>query len=114
MDTINRSAIVVRPARPFLNWLHQVDPTSAHLTLEDLQREPTIYLVAECDSQEQAIEYLGESVRDIFEEQLDGWYRVPAVWPAKRDAAMFQSWFEISFHSMIVDICDDALEHEEL
>jgi len=114
MDTINRSAIVVRPAQPFLNWLHQVDPTSAHLTLEDLQREPTIYLVAECDSQEQAIEYLGESVRDIFEEQLDGWYRVPAVWPAKQDAVMLQSWFEISFHSMIVDICDDALEHEEL
>jgi hypothetical protein len=84
------------------------------LTLEDLQREPTIYLVAECDSPEQAIDYLGDSVRDIFEEQLDGWYRVPAVWPAKRDTVTFQSWFDISFHSMIVDICDDALEHEEL
>jgi hypothetical protein len=68
METINRSAIVVRPAQPFLNWLQQVDPTSAHLTLEDLQREPTIYLEAECDSQEQAIEYLGDSVNDIFEE----------------------------------------------
>jgi hypothetical protein len=73
-----------------------VDPTSAHLRLEDRQREPTIYLVAECDSQEQAIEYLEESVRDIFEEQLDAWYRVPAVWPAKRDLMTFQSWFEVS------------------
>jgi len=114
MDTINRSAIVVRPAQPFLNWLHRVDPTSAHLRLEDLQREPTIYLVAECDSQEQAIEYLGASVRDIFEEHLDGWYRVPAVWPERRDATTFQRWFEISFHSMIVDLCEDVLEHEEL
>jgi hypothetical protein len=114
MDTINRSAIVVRPAQPFLDWLHRVDPTSAHLELEDLQREPTIYLVAECDSQEQAMEYLGESVREIFEEQLNGWYRVPAVWPAKRDVTTFQSWFEISFHSMIVDLCDDVLEREEL
>ena len=84
------------------------------MTLEDLQRERTIYLVAECDSQEQAIEYLGDSVRDIFEEQLDGWYRVLAVWPAKRDPATLQSWFEITFHSMIVAICDDALEHGEL
>jgi hypothetical protein len=41
------------------------------LTLEDLQREPTIYLVEECESKEQAIEYLGESIGDIFEEQLD-------------------------------------------
>jgi hypothetical protein len=114
MDTINRSAIVVRPAQPFLNWLHQVDPTSAHLTLEDLQGEPTIYLVAECEGQEQTMEYVGESVRAIFEEQLNGWYRAPAVWPVERDLARFQTWFEISFHSLIVDLCDDVLEHEEL
>ena len=45
MDLINRAAIVVKPAQPFLDWLHQVDSTSARLTLNDLQREPTIYLV---------------------------------------------------------------------
>jgi hypothetical protein len=50
-----------------------VDPTSAHLTLEDLQREPTIYLVPECDTEDQAVEYLGESAGTIFEEHLDGW-----------------------------------------
>jgi len=69
MDTINRSAIVARPAQPFLDWLHRVDPTGSHLKLEDLQREPAIYLLAECDNQEQAMEYLGEGVTDIFEEQ---------------------------------------------
>jgi hypothetical protein len=91
-----------------------MDATSAQLKLEDLQREPAIYLVAECDSQEQAMEYLAGSVSDILEEQLNGWYRVPTVWPAKRDLTTFQSWFEISFHSMIVDLCDEIIEHEEL
>jgi hypothetical protein len=91
-----------------------VDPTSVHLSLEDLQREPTIYLVAECDSQDEAMKYLGQSVSEIFEEQLEGWYRVPEVWPAKRDLTTFQSWFEISFHSLIVDLCDGLLEGEEL
>ncbi len=114
MDTISRSAIVIRPAQPFLDWLYRVDPTSPHLKLEDLPREPTIYLIAECDSQERAIESLGESVREIFEEQLNGWYRAPAMWPAKRDVTTFQSWFEVSFHSVIMDLCDDVLEHEEL
>ena len=97
MDTINRSAIVVRPAQPFLHWLHRVDPTSARLNVEDLQREPTIYLVPECDSLDQAMQYLGESITDIFEEQLDGWYRAPEVWPAKRNLTTFQSWFEVTF-----------------
>ena len=40
MDTINRSALVVKPAQPFLDWLHRVDPTSIHLTLEDLRGCP--------------------------------------------------------------------------
>jgi hypothetical protein len=46
---LNRSAIVVRPNPPSLDWLHAVDPTSQALTLDSLTREPTIYLVEECD-----------------------------------------------------------------
>ncbi|HSU33626.1 MAG TPA: hypothetical protein VLJ11_20520 [Bryobacteraceae bacterium] len=80
----------------------------------DLQREPTIYSVPERDSQERAIEYLGEILRDIFEQQLDGWHRVPKVWPAKRDLTTFNGWFEVTFHSMIVDHSEDVLEQEEL
>jgi hypothetical protein len=45
MNTINRSAVVVIPAQPFLDWLHEADQTSAHLTLNDLTEEPTIYLL---------------------------------------------------------------------
>jgi hypothetical protein len=55
VDTINRSALSLKPAQLFLNWLHQVDPKSAHSTLDDLQREPTIYLVLEYDGPDQAI-----------------------------------------------------------
>ncbi len=44
MLALNRSAIVVRPKPPFLDWLHATDPTSVTLTLADLGREPTIVL----------------------------------------------------------------------
>ena len=53
MLALNRSAIVVRPKLPFLEWLHSADPTSATLTLADLALEPTIYLVPECADGEQ-------------------------------------------------------------
>src|ERR1039458_7311766 len=46
----SRSAIVVKPRQPFLDWLHTADPTSHRLTLRDLTREPTIYLIPECDT----------------------------------------------------------------
>jgi len=114
MDVINRSAMVVKPAQPFLAWLHRVDPTSGHLTLEDVRREPTIYLLPKCDSKEEALEHLREVSNSIFEEQLNGWYRVPEAWPSDRDLNAFRRWFDCSFHSMIIDVCDEPIEHEEI
>lgn len=75
METINRSAIVVMPGQPFLDWLHRVDPTSAELSLEDLRREPTIYLLPESENEEAVGECLKEVCAEIFEEQLNGWYQ---------------------------------------
>jgi hypothetical protein len=43
MLMLNRSAIVVKPKEPFLDWLHAADPSSRDLTLLDLVREPTLY-----------------------------------------------------------------------
>jgi hypothetical protein len=71
--------IVVKPALPFLDWLHRVDSTSAHLTLEDLSLDPTIYLLPKSDNNEEALEHLRKVSGKIFEEQLNGWYRVPSV-----------------------------------
>ena len=106
MHTVDRSALVVRPAQPFLDWLDRVDPASAHLTLEDLRQEPTIYLLREWKTDEQALKHLAH-VNEIFEEELNGWYRDPSVWPEKRDLNAFLQWFECGFHSMVIDVCDN-------
>jgi hypothetical protein len=81
MRSVNRSAVIVRPAQPFLDWLHQVDPTSAELTLEDLRSDPSVYLLPVYDTEEQARNHLRKRCEDIFEEQLEGWYRDPSTWP---------------------------------
>jgi hypothetical protein len=114
MITLNRTAIMVRPGQPFLDWLHRADPTSSELNLEDLRREPTVYLLPECENEEEVRERLKEVCGQIFEEQLDGWYRVPSSWPNRRDLTAFDHWFEWSFHSVVVDLCDGPLLREEL
>ena len=57
---LNRSAIVVKPRQLFLDWLHTADLTTHRLALRDLPREPTIYLIPECDTEEDAREVLEE------------------------------------------------------
>jgi hypothetical protein len=50
MATLNRSVVMVKPKRAFLDWLHATDPANHELTLWDLVREPMIYLIPECDA----------------------------------------------------------------
>ena len=114
MEMVNRSAVIVKPVQPFLDWLHGVDPTSAELTLEDLRQEPTIYLLAEWETEKEALGHLAEVSNEIFEEQLNGWYRVPSVWPEDRELNAFLRWFDCSFHSVVVDVCDDHLHHMDM
>ena len=41
---------MVKPRQPFLDRLHLADATSSELTLQELVREPAIYLIPECDT----------------------------------------------------------------
>ena len=61
---LNRSAIVVKPRQPFLDWLHTADPTGRSLSLRELVQEPTIYLIPECDTK--------EDVRGVSQELCEG------------------------------------------
>jgi hypothetical protein len=109
MATLNRSAVVVKPRQPFLDWLHAVDPTSHELTLRDLVREPTIYLIPECDTGTGLDQTLRELCEEIFFEQLAGWFNDETTWPQGRSFEVFCHWFDFQHHSMLVDLCDDPL-----
>ena len=74
--TLNRSAIVVKPKQPFLDWLHAADSTSSDLTLGELVLEPAVYLIPECDTSEEVADVLHELCEQIFVEQLAGWFNV--------------------------------------
>ncbi len=100
---LNRSAIVVKPRQPFLDWLHTADPTSHRLTLPDLARESTIYLIPECDTEEDVHEVLRELCEEIFVEQLASWFRPEETWPRDLGFGAFCRWFDFQHHSMLVE-----------
>jgi hypothetical protein len=109
---LNRSAIVVKPRQPFLDWLHMADPTSRNLSLRELAEEPTIYLIPECDTEEDVRGVLQELCDQIFVEQLASWFTDESTWPRDRGFDVFCRWFDFQHHSMLVDLCDDLLIDE--
>lgn len=112
MVTLNRSAVVIRPKQPFLEWLHGADPTSRHIALEELSRDPAIYLVPEADDTDDAKELLREMCGQIFTEQLESWIVDRRMWPKDRGFDAFCCWFDFQHHSMLIDLCDEPLIRE--
>ena len=113
MIAVNRTAIVGMPDQAFLNWLQPPDPASGGLSVEDLRREPAACLLPECGNEEEARGHLEGVCGEVFEEQLDCWYRVPSSWPSRHDPHAFDCRFEWSFDSMVAALRNAPLYHAE-
>jgi|SRR5690349_1583882 hypothetical protein len=113
MLLVNRTAVVVTAKQPFLHWLQSVDPTSHDMTLDNLNEDPSIYLLPDSDSEEKAAKYLRKFCQEILTEELDGWWRDPSVWPKDLNFRLFTRWFEWRYHSIVYDLAKGALIREE-
>ena len=46
----------------------------------------------------------------IFCDQMNHWYTDQKLWARNRTFKMFQEWFDLSFHTMIWDTLDGAID----
>ena len=112
---LNRSAVVVGPKQPFLDWLRALpNPVDEELTLDALKVDRTVYLVPEWDTPEQFNAVLRECFDVIFEAELAGWWTEPSDWPSRRTFAIFKQWFDVESHSVIEDLCEGLLIDDEV
>ena len=85
MEYINRSAAVVKPEQPFLEWLNALPNSDIRLNLRDIQQDCTVLLSPEFDDENQSLLYIKAHFKIIFDKELDGFCANPNYWPQKRD-----------------------------
>jgi hypothetical protein len=107
---LNRAALIVRPAKPFIDWALKLDDSGLAPSPDD---EQTVYLIPEFDDEDEFEEILTALFPVIFEDQLIGWHTLEADWPQTRTLAMFRQWFRIEYHTMIEDLVDRPLLDDE-
>lgn len=112
MRTINRYAMIVRPKKPFLDWVNYVDPSSI-VTLEKVREDPNIYLLPEIEDPKEQQKYPEENCGDFFKHQLYEWYTDEKLFPKDLDWRYFKEWFDCEILSMVIDTIDDDIEKEE-
>ena len=112
MDMINRCILIVKAKQPLQLWLQSL-PDPADLTLQQINRDSAAYLLPAYEDDDDRGKLLRRYSNLIFEEQLSSWWRDETDWPAKRDMRTFTRWFDVEFHSVILDIVDKPLLHEK-
>ena len=77
---VHRSAIVVIPKEPFLNWINKVDPTET-LSLSEVQKDSNVYLLPDYnlpisteDLEKEIENYIKKHCKGIFYNQLSEWH----------------------------------------
>ena len=107
---LNRTALVVRPAPPFVAWAASLDDAG---TVPDVDGEQTVYLVPPFDDDADAQRVLKIVYARIFEQELFDWYTDETRWPQKRTLALFRQWFTLEWHTVIEDLCDFAIADDD-
>lgn len=107
---LNRTAVIVRPKEPFIEWARSIDDDG---TLPTAEGEQTVYLILDFDDDRGFQHVLKQVWAEIFERELEGWYVDETLWPQDRTLAMFKKWFSIEYHTVIEDLCAWPLEDDE-
>jgi len=115
MRTLNRFALIVRPAGPFIEWAARVfGEPEAQIRKELTSAEPTIYLLPE--SKAAYVDdpgVLKAHWRAIFKVELDGWCTDETTWPKSMSEALFRAWFKLELVTVLYDHGKDPLKLEQ-
>ena len=110
---LNRCLVIVTAKKPFREWLLSL-PDPCDETIDEINDDPSAYLLPEFDDDEERDWILKEYFPMIFEDQLFAWWIQAEDWPQNRNFKMFKKWFDVEFHSTVEDLVDDDLVDQHL
>jgi hypothetical protein len=116
MRVINRTAVTLVGAKPYLDWTRAKEAGFDTGTLRVVRARTfgSAFLLPEFELEEDVQEWVEENAGWLFEFQLAAWTDNEAEWPATRDLKAFREWFRVDIHNVVVDVAEDDIEGEEL
>ncbi len=107
--TINRIAITLSPTEACLDWINSCG--DREMTLAEIQREPTVFLLPEGRAEPDSL--IRRYFKALLEEELNGWYTDPRMWPRDLSFETFKRFFTIQVSAMVFDLGSGQIVREE-
>jgi|SRR6266542_780263 len=116
MQVINRTAVTIVGAQPYLDWTrgNDADFNRGSLTVARARTFGSAFLLPELELEEEIHEWIEDNAGWLFEFQLSAWTEDESTWPVARDLKTFREWFRVDIHNVVVDIGETDIEGEQL
>jgi len=95
-----------------VKWATSVDE-AAKKHEAHVRAQMSVYLVPPDPKEEEESAPLQKWFSAVFERELESWYLDEARWPQRRDLKTFLQWFDVWIESVVVDLGQGPLEHED-
>jgi hypothetical protein len=114
---INRAALILKYKQPAVDWINATDPVKGKpsLTVEEVNEDRTVYLIQDeqADDPDVLEVWLRLNVEALFEDEISGWYQDDSLWPKNLNYKLFQSWFDVECHTVIIDTGENEIIDDE-
>ena len=112
---VNRAAVILKYKSPMIAWINESDQVedSPEMTIEEANSDKTVYLISSDDA-EDLDQWLKLNYKALFEAELEDWFLDENLWPKKRTRKVFDEWFDVECHSIIMDTVGIPIVDDEV
>lgn len=107
---INRSAVIIIPQQPYLDWASTVFGDGQIPEFEDGE---TVYLIEPVDDETHFKKIIKGIYKELFDLELEAWCTNEKQWPENRTFEVFNKWFKYKLHAVVEDLIDEPIENED-
>ncbi len=118
MKLLNRSALMLQPRQPYLDWINalpsDVSELEQPLANGALDDEGRVYLVDEFEPEQGGEGTLASHWQRLFNNELSAWDEFGDHWPEPLSLSLLTEWFELKPLALAFDASDQTLMTAQL
>ena len=113
---INRAALLLRYKQPAIDWINETDPyeDSPAIELDRVNEECSVYLIPDRAAADEDTVRMWVELNHValLENELAGWYEDESLMPPNLSLELFDEWFDVECHSIVLDTSDEPIVEE--
>lgn len=118
MKLLNRSALMLLPLPPYLEWINslpaEISELEQPLPAGALDEEGRVYLIAELEPDSSVESVLADHWQALLENELGAWDELGLHWPEPLTLALLLQWFAVRPLGLAFDAAQQPLLTAEL